>query len=161
MSGACLNHIWCMFNLAILPDWLGLWSYLETCLDQGWTDSGYLHQNRHILFAKYSPVRLLLGFPNHLLICPWKEDRPSFQGQRPLFLSFKLTWEFLSLQGQIPMFPQQQGTTSLVGLWIRLLTGGRYSNVNCLSPEAKATAGQELFSSAKDVAKIRLSGSRN
>ena len=34
-------------------------------------------------------------------------------------------------------------------------------DVNRLGPEAKAEAGQALFLSAQDVAKIRLSGERN
>ena len=59
------------------------------------------------------------------------------------------------------MLPQQGEITSLAGFCITWVTGGRNSDVNCPSPEAKATAGLASFSSAQDVAKIRLSGIRN
>ena len=105
---------------------------------------------------KYSPLRKIstpaLG----------RKKENHSRDRDPQFLWFKLTWKVCqSLQDQLLMLLQQGGITSSAGFWIRWVTGGRNSDVICLSPEAKATAGQSLFLSAQDAAKLRLSGGRN
>ena len=101
-------------------------------------------------------MRLLLGFPNHVSDLPLERRQTIIPGPETPN-SYDSNWpeSFLSLQGQLSMLPQQQGTTFLAGFSIRWVRSSRNSYVNCLSPEAKATAGQALFLSAQDAAKIK------
>ena len=125
---------------------------------QGWSDSTYSCQNQCVFYYQiFTPASFIrLSQPCIRFALGRKKEHHS-RGQRPPILWFEWTWKFSQSSGGTVEAPTT-ARDHLLGRWV---TGSRNSDVDWLSPEAKATAGQTLFLSALDVAKIRLSSGRN